>query len=287
LIDIAFHNSSVVAIIVSFNGGSDTVNCIRSIRKQVESVFVIDNGSSVESLYLLQELHRRADITLIAIPVNIGLGAALNLGVKKAMPLNFEWILTLDQDSLPAPNMVAKMLDYARDNSQAKSLSPNLVSRNGLAETSKAGLVKYVITSGNLIHRSIFESVGLYNSYYFIDCIDFDFSLRIRKLGFSMHKVAAAKMIHEVGMQSKLPQILRSFYSRHAPVRRYYMFRNVIFLIRSHFDFDFWFILKLSFLYAIFFVLLIIFEERRLVNLKCIALGLFDGVVGNDGPYAH
>ncbi len=274
-------------MIVSFNGGTDILKCIQSIGLQVKSIFVIDNGSAAESLNLLQDLHGKNVITLTAMPVNVGLAAALNLGVKKAMQHDAEWILTLDQDSIPAPDMVMKMIEYARFNSQIKSLSPNLVSRHGLMETLKVKKVKYAITSGNLVHRSIFEAVGFYNAGYFIDCVDFEFSLRIRKSGFSIHKIAAAKMIHEVGIQSKLPQIFRSFYSQHAPIRRYYMFRNVIFLIRSHFSFDFLFIFKLSFLYCIFLVLLILFEEQRLVNLKCIAQGLFDGVAGNDGPYAH
>lgn len=276
----------MVAVVVSFNGGESTLECIRSISPQVNSVVVVDNGSTSESLDLLWNLHG-VEISLILLPSNLGLGTALNLGVKKAMSLGAEWILTLDQDSIPDHNMVTKLMEYAEFNLQIKSLSPNLVSFSGSTAMPKIGQVKYAITSGNLVHRNVFEQAGLYNAGYFIDCIDFDFSLRIRKAGFFIHKVGAAKMIHQVGVNSTLPRALKSFYTQHNPVRRYYMFRNYVLLTKSYAGFDLRFILKLGVLYLFFLGLLVIFEKQRLVNLKYISEGLWDGLIGNSGPYSQ
>jgi rhamnosyltransferase len=163
--------SNVLAVVVSFNGGREILECIGAISPQVGRVLVVDNGSLPNSLDLLEDLQREGKIQLIPCGSNLGLAAALNLGVKEGLTSGFEWILTLDQDSSPSSDMLEVMLNYSRANDNTLVLSPNFVSRSGEKKTYKNGEVKYVITSGNLIHKSVLESVGFFNAGYFIDCL--------------------------------------------------------------------------------------------------------------------
>ena len=276
--------SNVLAVIVSFNGGREILECIDAILLQAGRVLVVDNGSLPGSLDLLKDLQREGKIQLISSRSNLGLAAALNLGVKEGLTSGFKWILTLDQDSGPSRDMLEVMLNYFAAHDDALVLSPNFVSRDGEKKTDKSGEVKYAITSGNLIHKSVFENVGLFNAGYFIDCLDFDFSLRVRKNGFKIHKVGGATMTHEVGVNMVLPKIVGGFYTQHEPSRRYYMFRNFILLTKSHFRFDPKFILKLGVLYCVFLLLLIVYDKRRFFNLQLIFKGVKDGVIGRSGP---
>lgn len=276
--------SNVLAVIVSFNGGREILECISAILPQVGRVLIVDNGSLPNSLNLLEDLQREGTIQLISCGSNLGLAAALNIGVKEGLTSGFEWILTLDQDSSPSSDMLKVMLSYSSANDNTLVLSPNFVSRDGKRKTDKSGEVKYVITSGNLIHKSVFALVGLFNADYFIDCLDFDFSLRTRKNGFKLHKVGNATMTHEVGANTVPPNIIRGLYTQHEPSRRYYMFRNFILLAKSHFGFDPKFILKLGFLYGLFLLLLMVYDRRRFLNLRLIFKGVKDGVIGRSGP---
>ncbi|WP_462322838.1 glycosyltransferase, partial [Halochromatium sp.] len=47
---------------------------------------------------------------LILLPENQGLASAQNLGIERARHLHADQILLLDQDSEPAPTMVAELL---------------------------------------------------------------------------------------------------------------------------------------------------------------------------------
>jgi rhamnosyltransferase len=228
------------------------------------------------------------DIDLLELNENKGIGCALNLGVKKAADLGYQWVLTMDQDSSPEKNMIAMMLSYAYHNPSIKCLSPNFASRIYSGRTSKEGAVSYAITSGNLVNVCVFEKAGPYNEDYFIDCIDFEFSLRVRAADFEIHKVPDAVMYHDVGVvTNRIRRIVSRFYTQHSPVRRYYMFRNLLLLAKEHFLFDFLFVAKLVLGQVIFFTLMIIFEQRLIENLLLIAKGMRDGLMDKRGRYCE
>jgi len=278
-------NPDILAVIVSFNPAERLCESIRRLKGQVGTILVVDNGSSRESLDRLRALRLEHEFELHELGLNKGVGYALNLGLRKAQERGVEWLLTMDQDSLPDSKMVSRMLAYARLHPLAMSLSPILTDSAGKEQTALVGSVKYAITSGNLVHMSVFSKTGKYNDSYFIDCIDFEFSLRVRNFGFEIHKVEGARMGHEVGETRRIPPSLQRFYTQHTPIRRYYSFRNLILLARDHFRSDPGFILKLVVGQLALFVLILVFDRERVHNVRLILRGLYDGIRDRAGPY--
>src|SRR5204863_7838615 len=110
---------SCCALIVTFHPPPDVHREIETIRRQCGRVFVIDNGSAAEELVLLESFAREAnDVELVRNAENIGLASALNQGCQLAAERGVEWILFLDQDTQPLPNMVADLLAAWRSHPQ-------------------------------------------------------------------------------------------------------------------------------------------------------------------------
>jgi rhamnosyltransferase len=153
------------------------------------------------------------------------------------------------------------------------------------ATAPSAAVVSYAITSGNLVRLDLFEKIGLYDEGFFIDCVDFDLSLRLRRAGYAVHQVQGARMRHELGEATPRTGVLDRFYAQHAPARRYYMFRNFLYLAERHArDFP-GFIAKLGVLQGLLALLILFRDPAPLASYRAIARGLTDYIVRRDGPY--
>ena len=164
------------------------------------------------------------------------------------------------------------------------SLAPRIAARNRKKDTA-GGEITNAITSGNLVRVSVYDQIGLYDEGFFIDCIDFDFCLRLRRVGYAVHRVAAARMKHQLGEAIDLPDAIRRHYARHSPLRRYYMSRNFMYMAERYlFEFP-RFIVKLGFSHMIILVLLGFLDPSPLASYRAIARGIWDYVVRKSGPY--
>jgi rhamnosyltransferase len=284
----AFIARDVMAVVVSYRGGDKIVRTIERLAPQVGLVHVVDNGSDAHTVQQLAALRDRGLMQFEALAENHGLGHALNLGAHKARALGFRWLLTMDQDSVPAADMVRELL--VRANEGLRCLSPNLSVHGEAPASRREGPVAYAITSGNLVHIDVWSHAGPYNEGYFIDCIDFDFCLRARRRGYEIHKVAGALLHHELGEKAHLPHLpafARRHYTQHPPLRRYYMFRNYLYLARTHFLHAPAFIGKLFVSHVLLLVLMLVAEPRLGENLRFIARGIVDFLRGRTGAYVE
>src|SRR5262249_34950057 len=141
------------------------------------------------------------------------------------------------------------------------------------------------ITSGNLLHLDVWRRAGPYNERFFIDCIDFDFSLRARRCGFAIHKEPASLLWHELGQKTDLPAFVRRHYTQHPPLRRYYMFRNYLYLATAHARHAPAFIAKLSVSHVLLLILMMLYEPNLKENLRYIGRGITDFFRRRSGAY--
>lgn len=86
-------------VIVNYNGSSDTIACLESVRatKDAPHPIVIDNGSSDNSVKALREHDPSLD--LIVSPVNLGFSGGHNLGIKRALRLGAKVVHLLNNDT--------------------------------------------------------------------------------------------------------------------------------------------------------------------------------------------
>lgn len=278
-------STDVLAAVVSFNGLRKTVETVGALVGTVGHVHVIDNGSAPESLRLLDGLSADPRVSVTRLPENKGVGYGLNVGVRMARELGYPWLLTMDQDSAVDPGMVTAYCEAVARDPHLVCLSPN-IDLHGERSDLPTGLVEYAITSGNLVRVDVFAQVGLYNEEMFIDCIDFDFSLRLRQAGFEIWLIGNAHLSHELGEGEAPPRpfgkLLHTF---HSPLRRYYMYRNYLYLARKHFRAFPRFVVKTTIVHVIYLVTIVLFGKRRLASLLFIFRGICDYFQGRLGAY--
>jgi len=270
-------NNAVCAVVISFCGGRAIALTIAALRDQVERIVVVDNGSDDETLRLLRELRQERTIDLLELGENRGLGCALNAGARFAKNNNARWILTMDQDSIADPEMVKTMLDFAEVSKDKKviSLSPTLAINNGNSADSITRKVRTAITSGNMLKLEVFDIVGPFREDYFIDAVDFEFCLRLRKYGIDVYRIGSARLSHSLGerLSIKIGLIVITV-SKHSPIRKYYIFRNHCYLVSEYFFDAPLFLLKKTVFEILLILQTIFFEERRMESIRMIALGL-------------
>lgn len=277
------------AVIVSYNPGSEIASNVRLLRHQVSEIVIIDNASSsVKSLTVLEDLSREEYVNIIYNQNNLGIATALNQGIRYASERNYKWLATFDQDSLAAPDYIQVMLDTydkCKDNKSVAIISPRylmfdqVISSSSKEYEEEYTFVKTAITSGSMIRTNIFNTVSLFNDYFFIDYVDFEFSLRCRKAGFKIMEVRNALLTHTLGISPHEYKLMGSTIkvTNHSPIRRFYKHRNKILMYFDYFNFDLPWILNdiKSSIYD--FVKIILFEDCKMLKIINIFLGISHG----------
>lgn len=277
-------SSQILAVIVSFNGLEKPVRAARRLAAQVGAVHVIDNGSGEPSRVLLASLEAEGTVTVSWLGENRGIGAALNVGARVALERGFTWLLTMDQDSLVDEGMIDAYVEALRSDPGLVCLTPR-VAWNGVPAAEGGGDVEYAITSGNLVRLDALEQVGLYDEAFFIDCVDFEISLRLRRAGHRIHRVGAAIMHHQLGESHPIPAWLARIHSWHSPVRRYYMVRNHLYLGARYFSAFPAFITRLTLLQLAQVGTVAALGKERLASLRLMLQGVRDFLGGRAGMY--
>lgn len=271
----------IVAVVVSYNGGSETARAVEVLAESVGYVHVVDNNSAPGSRAALAQLDERPNVSVEYLPENMGIAHALNRGVARAVALGKSWILTMDQDSSPDRDMIGAYCSAVSSDPGIRSMSP-VISDRGKTRRVARQILSYAITSGNLVHMDVYRKVGGYCEELFIDGVDFDFSLRVRQAGFQIHLIPEARLYHRLG--DKKPEgILIDWYTRHSPIRRYYMFRNLVYLLRWHGLRFPVFAAKALVAHAMLLLLILRHDPRPRTSYRFAARGFRDALRGRTG----
>lgn len=264
---------------------------------------VVDNGSGPaagEALRRMAEADPR--LTLLELGENRGVAEAHNRGIALADSLGCTHVLLMDQDSLPAPDMVARLAEawrhLARKDPHLAAVGPHytdpvLNNPPDFVQLGRFGIrrypywpeaapvpVDYLISSGCLISLPALKAVGPMCEPLFIDYVDIEWGLRARRLGWHLYGVFRAHMTHALG-----PRIVRFLWRRfplHTPQRHYFVVRNALWLYRnSHLPLS-WRLahgLRLGVRVSLY---LLLGNERR-SRLRFVGAGLADGLRGRMG----
>jgi rhamnosyltransferase len=280
------NSEDVLAVVVSYNGLQDIRQTVAALLGQVGHVHIVDNGSSADSLDVLESLELNPGVSVERLGENRGVGYALNRGVQCARQIGCTWLLTMDQDSVVDGSLIGAYRTALEQDPQIVCLTPRITSR-GRKKDAVGGVVKYAVTSGNLVRVSLFDQIGMYDEDFFVDCIDFDFCLRLRRAGYAVHRVAGALMRHRLGQAVDLPNVIREHYALHSPVRRYYMSRNFMYLTERYLCEFPGFIVKLGLSHVLLLVLIGFLDPSPLASYRAYAHGVWDYIVRKRGPYVE
>ena len=80
---------------------------INAVIVQCTHIYLVDNGSSnIDEVIELLKRYNQPQVSIIRNTVNQGIARALNQLTAAAQSDGFEWILTLDQDSIAPDNII-------------------------------------------------------------------------------------------------------------------------------------------------------------------------------------
>lgn len=299
--------SNVCAVVLTHQPDMAALEAlVERIVPQVASAVIVDNGSgAVVRAALAKAVARYPSVRAIYLQANVGVAAGHNCGIQAALEQGCSFILILDQDSLPAPGMVAELAKgYRRAAETAHKVAavgPRYLQQlTGepffFAQLGRLGLkflpctdgdlirADFLISSGCLIAAAAIREIGLMREELFIDHVDTDWFMRARQRGWVAYGVCSASMEHKLGERT-LRMWLGGWreIALHSPLRHYYQFRNSTFLfLRSSYPLR-WKAAearrKLSML-VVFGLLL----PDRAAHLKMMLRGIRDGLRGRMGP---
>lgn len=275
-------------IVVIYHPDESFRQNILSASPQFDLIVVVDN--SVSETMLLAELEVGA-LEVIRNESNQGLGNGLNAGCARALERGFHWAVTLDQDTELYPGFLNGMLEAWRLSSPLTAvLGSNYLnvsrSRFRISPTDLplAQEQVTVITSGCLTHLPTWSAIGQFRGDYFIDSIDHEFCLRVRRAGFVVAINSRVGMTHNIGDRLEYRATIARFLPyRHSVSRKYTSARNSI---RTVIDYalsePLWSVRKLA---DILFQLagILFFEPDKMLRLRAFFVGIAHGCKGRLG----
>lgn len=145
---------------------------------------------------------------------NDGLAKSYNQFIEYCIECEIDVLCILDQDTmLSVENLMSikKYIEYNYSN-QVAIYAPRL--KGSKREN-------WVINSNSFLNIPVLKRECLrYDEYYFIDRLDADFCMQIRKKQLSIDIIDDVVLDHKIGLGKK---------GEHTPMRHYYMFRNRIY----------------------------------------------------------
>ena len=282
--------AKICAIITVYEPPTSFAALIERLRPQVDEIIIVNNGKNTP----------QTGCHWIDNPDN-GIAKAQNLGIAKARELESTHILLMDDDSLPAENMVATMLEAYYKNKRNKAKKPigvigaymnergsdqppKYIQAEGAYAYNRVSFYKqeamirnlfYVAASGSLIPMELLDEIGEMREDFFIYFVDTEFCLRARKAGYDIIALRHAELEHSFGQRSE-HQLLGKTISttNHNTQARYYMFRNRKILWRKYFMSDAGYVIFDILRCQSEIIRVILFEKAKFAKLKAMVRGL-------------
>lgn len=292
------HKLGVVAIVVTYQPSFALLeHVLNAIVSQVDAVLVVDNGS-VDDLESWIKARKTQNVEVLPLGTNRGIASAHNAGIQWARDRGSRFVLLMDQDSIPAADMVDKLAAVITERPSMAAVGPRYLDerRNnpppfirirGLtldrrkcdAENSVVA-VDYLISSGCLIPVSVLDKVGDMRDDLFVDYVDIEWGLRARHHGLQSYGVCSAHMQHNLGDQPI------KFFSlnipSHSPLRHYYLFRNAVLLYKEPWVPFNWKLVD-GWRLCLKYVFYSLFAKPRMAHWRMMTLGVWDGLADKTG----
>jgi rhamnosyltransferase len=290
-VEVAPSAHTTCAVIVTYHPDAWLFDRVAGVVKQVAQTVIVDNGSSPSCVERIREIADRLAVHVILNPTNEGIASALNSGTRWAAARGYRWVLTLDQDTTVADDMIDSQLEVYRSCHLAEKLaiigsnyrhkvSGRAWLREGANSTCGQEMIS-VLTSGSLVSIHAYEAIGGFREEFFIDCVDHEFCLRARAHGFHVLITAKPVMEHGIGHLTEHQLLWKKVGTpNHSPARQYFLARNSLILAREYRHTEPRWIIKYLWSWLKLITVIFIFEEKRFLKVKNTIRGCFDGILG-------
>ncbi|STO32267.1 rhamnosyltransferase [Fusobacterium necrogenes] len=267
-------NRKIYGVVVLYNPNiSETINNINSYVSELDKLYIIDNSEKENYTRLENYITINKNIEYTWLGENKGIAKALNVGKNKAINEEADYFLTIDQDS-SFKNNFREMINWLINNEllleKVAIISPihNLKEKN-IKTKNKLEEKEIVMTSGNILNLNLIKNIGDFNEDFFIDEVDHEFCYRIREKGYKILCLNDIELNHKLGNLKNY-----KFFSvtNHNYIRRYYITRNRLYMIKRFPE------LKKKYIIKNFsdFFKIILFEKNKIKKIKYFFKGIDD-----------
>ncbi len=216
-------------IIAHRNGTEILLRTLEAVAAAVDpvrdSVFVVDNGSSDDSLARVRAAH--PDVEIIENGCNRGYAGAVNQAVPCSRS---EFVLVLNNDAIVPSTLLERLEVLFRARPEAAVLGPLLISRDGTPQRSfgveptpagEAGFrrserrrpklpeaqvapVDWISGACIAVRRAGIDRDGSIDSSFFFYCEDVEWCIRLRRAGWQVLLDQQTRVVHEMGTSTAL-----------------------------------------------------------------------------------
>lgn len=213
--------AKVIALVVTYNRKALLQECIDAIQKQtypVGSIVIIDNASTDGTDIWLSELVKaNSGIVSFRMAKNIGGSGGFTEGIRKICKMDSDWIWLMDDDTIPSPTALEKMMEYAdirnvgfinslvlwKDGNQHVMNIPHFIDEAKVNKddirlaSNKVRFMSSASFVSLLIKSEIPFKIGLPYKEFFIWCDDAEYTARIHESGYLGIQVLGSRVLHK------------------------------------------------------------------------------------------
>lgn len=209
-------------LILNWNGKTDTLRCLNSLRDLPYEVIIIDNGSTDDSVEMIRK--EFPDCTLIEMGFNLGYAGGNNIGIEYALNMGYEFFYILNNDTVVDPHCIETLLaQFAKEEDlgilgstiirmnepelldhlggiwNPKTCSFDFIGYREKREDLKTPQsLDYVCGAAVMIKRQVFEKIGLFDPRFFLFWEEADLCFRARAAGFAVKNCPESFVWHRI-----------------------------------------------------------------------------------------
>lgn len=217
--------------IVIYNPERDAVKNVENLLKFNSEVLVLDN-SDKESDFS-REISLLDGVTYISFSENKGIACALKYAADFAVSNEFDYLLTMDQDSRFPWEKKEEIIDILKENNTYSILALNYNGEHVSDE--RVSRVDDWISSGSFIKVEDYKKIEGFNPELFIDYVDYDVCEQFDSKGLKIGVINHISIVHQLGDPLTKRVLWKKLtYSNHSPLRDYYRYRNELYLYKKN-----------------------------------------------------
>ena len=233
----------VAIVLVNYNGFSDTMDCVNSIKKSNYKnyfIIVVDNCSTDSSFEVLKKQQEYQEFVLLKSEYNEGFSAGNNIGIEYALNEGAEYILLLNNDTIVEADFIEHLLEgfsfsqtcgatigkimcypnkdiiWYAGGSLSKTTARTVHFRYGEEKNlleEKISTVSFATGCCLCISREVIEKIGLLDEDFFLYEEDAEYSFRIQKYGYDIVYTPKSIIYHKVSASTGDGSSLTQYYA--------------------------------------------------------------------------